>query len=227
MPGHSRSGSASQEGLGKLPAIVVGNIAASCRRSSTPSIQPVILREQPFPAKRAQADVAKESCRPRQVIHQVRCVECRALCACRACQTGGFVGAKARAGSSEDRASSRPRTTASSIAIAAPCARNGSIGCAASPQERDRTLAPSCSRRPSRDVTPRLGACQQFARLTPPLVCPKSRRHFVARRRRTPCAALPRAGGHGDDVDHLPGCDGVVHEMRAGTEPQRHLRFAP
>src|ERR1051326_9606808 len=66
--GQSLSGSASQKGLGRLPAIVVSNIEPPSRSMRAPIIEPVVAPEQSFAAHLAEHNVAGHRGRAGEVV---------------------------------------------------------------------------------------------------------------------------------------------------------------
>src|SRR3569623_1082958 len=114
--GHSLSGSASQDGLGRLPAMVVGksmnppcyywrtisSIARVPRRgrrrrpsAPPPVIDPVVALEQPFAAEHAHHDIAHCGFRAGAAVDRAL-LSRGCLCACGAAAAKLLIGAKAR-----------------------------------------------------------------------------------------------------------------------------------
>ena len=117
-------------------------LLANCRRLVAPRVDPVVAFADRCAAETPHHEVAHRGIRAAILIDL-------SVLARGALHLGGARAAdrlvKAhRAGQDRPAVATRRRasTAASSIAIAAPCAMNGSIGCAASPSKRDLVAAP-------------------------------------------------------------------------------------
>ena len=116
-------------------------------------------------------------------------------------------------------------TAASSIAIAAPCARNGSTGWAASPRSVTGPSPPRDRRTvEQRPFLPALRQRKQRARLGRERC--EARQQVVALSVRAPARLVPRVGDDRDDVDEPAALDRVMDQMRIAPEPERSDRRA-
>ncbi len=116
-------------------------------------------------------------------------------------------------------------TAASSIAIPAPWAANGSIACAASPSS---AIAPSLQSPISGTVNSAHRRHSSTAPISIRAVAGQRVRErrldFVGLARRAPARPVPRPRHDGDDVDPPRARDRIGDEMRFRSHPELHAR---
>src|SRR5262249_61739243 len=89
-------------------------------------------------------------------------------------------------------------------------------------EERDRTLAPASEWRAvvERPFLPLRRSLEEVVRRRVPRPGRKAIEQFRPRASGGPAGLLPVVTQDGDDVDHAPGLDRIVHEMGAAPEPE-------
>src|SRR5262249_60795897 len=89
-------------------------------------------------------------------------------------------------------------------------------------EERDRTLAPASEWRAvvERPFLPLRRGLEEVVRRRVPRPGRKAIEQFRPRASGGPAGLLPVVTQDGDDVDHAPGLDRIVHEMGAAPEPE-------
>ena len=89
-------------------------------------------------------------------------------------------------------------------------------------EQRDPPLAPARKRGTVEQCPflPALACGEEVARTRVPLRGGKAIEECAGRARGAPARLAPIVIHDGNDVDHAPGLDGVMHEMRVGAEPE-------
>ena len=196
---HRRSGSASQAGFGKLPAMVVSNNmmmipARGLKRARTlhapPVIKPVVTLAQFRSAHPRESRIPQVGEWAAQMIDAAGHAG-GALDAGRAPPPQTLIEPQAPAPARRHAAARHwASVTASSIAIAAPCAMKGSAGCAASPSNVIAPCPSAAARRGHRATSlPGIGIVDEVARRGDPMPRAEALQNVVAPAGRAPVVA--------------------------------------
>ena len=198
------------------------------RRRRPPIIKPIVAAQQHLSAGDPQEQIARPRLARGEVIDPPIAARRRAApapCACAA-------RARSAASRTQDRRAGAPcwsaRTAASSIAIAAPWARNGSIGWAASPRSVTGPSPHGAERRQvvQRPFLPALRHREELAHRLRPVPRRVMRQQFVALAVRAPAGLGPAVVDDRDDVDELcrPSPDSGRHARSARARAARRGR---
>ena len=197
-----------------------------------PIIEPVVARAAVFLRPSPHDEVADQRLRPGLAVDAWPCLRAEAFWACAVrWRRAPLVGAQRLRRIVDVFAEAwRPAPRRPRSPYAAPCARNGSIGWAASPISVTGPLPPRNGRLAveQRPLEPSLADRDQVAAPSRPRT---SARNGAAFPRGSPArvqpASLPFVVHDGDHVDEAAAFHRIVHEMGIEPEPQMHHRLAP
>ena len=225
------SGSASQAGFGRLPAMVVWNIRhgdCTCYASGClPAIEPIVARSSRSPPMAAQRERAQKRRRPAEVID-------RAVAAGGALDAGGAplpLPLVAAHGARPDRPASRASVAPAPRRPRSPWRRPGR-GTAASDGRHRRAASPApgpsaqAARGRRAPISASAPARPGRARRRRPCSRGIAREELGAVAGRAPAGLAPVVADDGDDIDEAPLPYRIVHQMRVRPEPQMDCRRA-